>query len=337
MYIDDRWRLSKVKNAALFYTNLSKYMGVDLRMVSLIRGPEIDARSRFFDSTGWDKYQPRLDDVVIATYPKCGTTWMQRIVGMLIFKSAAPFPVQESSPWPDFRIPPSGVMLELAESQTHRRFFKSHIPYNSLPIYEGAKVIHVARDGRDTAMSFYNHKINYTDDVINAVTRISLEDPKFGTPDPRIEPDPALHFHNWILGEADHLGDPACGFWHMENSYWAARSEPNLLLVHYADMKTDLAVEMRRIAEFLEIDIPENLWPALVEAASFDSMKSMASVLMPTAGDIFQGGGDTFLHKGVNGRWHDVFKPEDLAAYDEKVKREFSPELAQWIESGRLG
>ena len=82
----------------------------------------------------------------------------------------------------------------------------------------------------------------------------------------------------------------------MENSYWAVRDEPNVLLVHYADMKTDLSQEMRRIAAFLEIDIPESLWPALVEAASFDAMKSMANELMPTAGDIFQGGGDTFLH-----------------------------------------
>jgi aryl sulfotransferase len=306
-------------------------------MVSLIRGPKINARSRFFSSAGWDEYRPRLDDVIIATYPKCGTTWTQRIVGMLIFQSAAPFPVQDSSPWPDFRIPPPGVMLELAESQSHRRFLKSHIPYDALPIYEGAKVIHVARDGRDAAMSFYNHKINYTDDVINEATRISMEDSKFGTPYLRTELDPALHFHDWILGEADHHGDPTCGFWYMENSYWAVRDEPNVLLVHYADMKTDLGKEMRRIAEFLEIDIPESLWPELIEAATFDSMKRIANELMPTAGDIFQGGGDTFLHKGMNGRWRDVFNPEDLALYDEKVKEEFSPELAQWIESGRLG
>jgi aryl sulfotransferase len=306
-------------------------------MVNLIRGPKIEARSRFFDSAGWNDYQPLPDDIIIATYPKCGTTWTQRIVGMLIFQSAEPFPVQESSPWPDFRIPPPGVMLELAESQTHRRFLKSHLPYDALPIYEGAKVIHVARDGRDAAMSFYNHKLHYTEDVINTATQLSMEDPKFGTPYLRTEPDPALHFHNWILGDADHLGDPTCGFWYVENSYWAARNETNVLLVHYADMKTNLGEEMRRIAAFLEIDIEESLWPSLIEAASFDSMKSMADELMPTAGDNFQGGGNTFLHKGVNGRWRDVFKPEDLALYDEKVKGEFSAELAHWVEFGRLG
>lgn len=306
-------------------------------MPRLIRGPLIHARSRYFDSAGWKDYRPRSDDVIIATYPKCGTTWTQRIVGMLIFRSDAPFPVQESSPWPDFRLAPPGAMLELAESQTHRRFFKSHVPYDSLPIYEGVKIIHVARDGRDAAMSFYHHKINYTDDVLGRMTAVALADPKFGTPAQRTEPDPARHFHDWVLGDADHIGDPACGFWHMENSYWAARQQRDVLLVHYADLKADLEREMRRIAEFLEIRIEERLWPDLIQAATFKSMKSKAAELMPTAGNIWQGGGDTFLHKGVNGRWRDVCDAADLALYDTKVREAFSGDLARWIELGRLG
>ena len=306
-------------------------------MPRLIRGPLIQARSRYFDSAGWNDYRPRSDDIIIATYPKCGTTWTQRIVGMLIFRSEAPFPVQESSPWPDFRLAPPGAMLELAASQTHRRFFKSHVPYDSLPIYEGVKIIHVARDGRDAAMSFYHHKINYTDDVLGRMTAVALADPKFGTPAQRTEPDPARHFHEWLLGDADHIGDPACGFWHMENSYWAARQERDVLLVHYADLKADLEREMRRIAEFLEIRIEERLWPDLIQAATFESMKSKAAELMPTAGAIWQGGGDTFLHKGINGRWRDVYDAADLALYDAKVREAFSGDLARWIEFGRLG
>jgi aryl sulfotransferase len=86
-------------------------------------------------------------------------------------------------------------MLELAKSQTHRRFFKLHLPYDALPVYEGVKIIHVARDGRDSAMLLYNHKLNYNDEVISDATRISMEDPKFGTPYLHTEPDPALLFH----------------------------------------------------------------------------------------------------------------------------------------------
>jgi aryl sulfotransferase len=306
-------------------------------MPRLVRGPLIEARSRFFDSAGWDDYQPRADDIIIATYPKCGTTWTQRIVGMLVFQSPAPFPVQESSPWPDFRMPPPGVELALAESQAHRRFLKTHLPFDALPVYAGVKVIHVARDGRDAAMSFYNHKVNFTDMVIERATEIGMSDPRLGTPYRRIEADPARHFRDWLAGEEDHLGDPACGFWHLENSYWTARHDPDMLLVHHADMKKDLAGEMRRIAEFLGIEVAEDLWPQLVEAAGFEAMKRQADELMPGAKNTWEGGGNTFLNKGTNGRWRDVFTPDDLAAYDRQVREMFEPELAAWIEHGRLG
>ena len=48
------------------------------------------------------------------------------------------------------------------------------------------------------------------------------------------------------------------------------------------------------------------------------------------------GGAQTFLHKGTNGRWRDVVSKDDLARYDAKVKAQFSPSLARWIEHGRL-
>jgi aryl sulfotransferase len=107
--------------------------------------------------------------------------------------------------------------------------------------------------------------------------------------------------------------------------------------VHYADLKADLGGEMRRIAGFLDIEVPESLWPKLIEAARFETMKSKATELMPTAGDIWQGGGDTFLHQGINGRWRDVFAADDLALYSAKVKEQFSADLARWVEFGRLG
>ncbi len=59
-------------------------------MPRLIRAPSRHVRSRIFDSARWEGYRPREDDIIIATYSKCGTTWMQRIVSMLLFQSAAP-------------------------------------------------------------------------------------------------------------------------------------------------------------------------------------------------------------------------------------------------------
>ena len=172
-----------------------------MQPAQLIRPATRHVRSRVFDSAEWDNFPIRSDDIMISTYPKCGTTWTQRIVGMLVFGSADPFPVQGSSPWPDFRAPPPGSALELAQSQTHRRFLKSHLPFDALPFYQGVKYIHVARDGRDAAMSFYNHKANYLPDTVARFREISRNDPKFGDDDyPFVPSDPAQHFHDWLEG-----------------------------------------------------------------------------------------------------------------------------------------
>ena len=302
----------------------------------LIRAAMRPVRSRIFDSAGWDEYPMRGDDIVISTYPKCGTTWTQRIVGMLVFGSADPFPVQEVSPWPDFRLMPPEVVAQIGAGQSHRRFFKSHLPLDALPLYQGLKYIHVARDGRDAAMSFYNHKANYTSVVVEKMLEISRNDPKFGDTFSVVASDPSDHFHDWLEGSEDALGDPGASYFVVENSFWAARHEPNVLLVHYNDLKADREGEMRRIAAFLEIDIAEQLWPELVEAAGFHAMKKASEALMPGAGNTWKGGGKTFLNKGTNGRWQGVYCAEDLARYDQRVAAEFSPALAAWCEHGRL-
>ena len=225
--------------------------------------------------------------------------------------------------------------LAKAEAMTHRRFFKSHLPYDALPAYEGVKFIHVARDGRDAAMSLHNHLANFTPAAVQMINAVSLGDPKFGTTYPPASEDPAGFFHVWV-GDGGDQGDPHASFFHVEKSYWSARHDANMLLVHYNDLKQDRAGELRRIAQFLDIEIPGLVWPALVEAAGFEAMKSQADELMPMAQQMWEGGANRFLHKGTNGRWRDVVAKEDLDLYDAKVKAEFSPALARWIENGRL-
>lgn len=305
-------------------------------MPKLVRAPVREVRSRVFDSARWAGYRPRNDDIVIATYSKCGTTWMQRIVAMLVLKSAERRPIWDLSPWPDMRLfGPVEATWAQAEAMTHRRFFKSHLPYDALPVHEGMKFVHVARDGRDAAMSLYNHFAQFTPAARQMLDSVSKGDPKFGTPYPWTADDPSRFFHAWVADGGDQ-GDPAAGFFHVENSFWAARHDSNVLLVHYNDLKQDRDGEMRRIARFLDIDIGEAQWPAIVEAASFEAMKSHAQELLPAAQMLWEHGGNSFLHKGTNGRWRDVAAKADLDAYDAKVKAAFSPALARWIEHGRL-
>jgi aryl sulfotransferase len=261
---------------------------------------------------------------------------MQRIVSMLVFRSAAPQPIWEASPWPDMRLfGPIEDELAKAEAQIHRRFFKTHLPLEALPIYAGVKFIHVARDGRDAAMSFHNHLSNFTPATLATLDDLSRGDPKFGDDYPRVPKEPAEFFSDWVK-DGGGQDDDGASFYTMENSYWAERGNSDVLLVHYNDLKTDRPGEMRRIANFLEIDLPDHLWRQIVAAAGFEVMREQGDSLMPNVHNLFEGGARRFLNKGVNGRWQSVFSAEDLQRYEEQVEIHFAPDLARWVEHGRI-
>jgi aryl sulfotransferase len=306
-----------------------------------VRPPSRTCRTWVIDSRRWDGYQPRLGDIVIATYPKCGTTWMQRIVGLLIFQDPAPRPVMELSPWIDRRgREPVEAVLARIEAQKHRRFLKAHLPADGLPLHDEVRYVHVARDGRDACLSFHNHGTGLTAEVLAGLDRIGREDPTIRQPYPRVAADPGEHFHRWIVGGAEPAygpGPAAASFLEGERSWWEERHRSNVLLVHHADLKADLAAEMRRVAEFLGIDVPAGLWPALVEAAGFSAMRRDGAVLMGSVAASFTGGDRRFFHRGDNGRWLGRFRPADLARYEAEVAARLPPACARWLEHGRIG
>ncbi len=59
------------------------------------------------DSTVWNEFNFRPDDVVVATYAKSGTTWTQQIIGQLVFNGDPSVAIHEISPWVDLRVLPS--------------------------------------------------------------------------------------------------------------------------------------------------------------------------------------------------------------------------------------
>jgi aryl sulfotransferase len=301
----------------------------------LLRAPTRVVRSRVMDSARWQAYRPRPDDIIIGTYSKCGTTWVQRIVSMLIFESAAPRPIVEESPWLDQRTRDLTASVESMEAQTHRRYLKTHLPFDALPVYEGVKFIHVGRDGRDAAMSLHNHMVNFSAEAIRRLNEVSQADEKFGDDWLPISESAAEFFLDWVADGGCAPGDEGASFFTVENSYWAARNESRMLLVHYNDLKVDRDGEMRRIADFLDIDIPATLWPEIVAAAGFDAMKAQGETLLGAVQRTFVGGAARFLHKGTNGRWQGVVSSADLARYDALVEALFTPYLAHWVSTGR--
>lgn len=305
----------------------------------LVRPAMREYRTWVVDSRYWADYVPRDDDIIIASAPKCGTTWMQQIVSSLVFRDAEIRALPRVSPWIEarFRYSPDQIR-NILTSLPHRRFLKTHLPIAALPLYDDVKYIHIGRDGRDAALSMHNHFSGFTDSHVALFDRIGREDPVVGRPYQRPPPDPAEFFRRWIRTKVTHgpvEGPPSPFFFDIEAGYWAERNRPNVLLVHYADLSSDLELEMRRIADFLGIGIEEHLWPSLVQAAGFEAMRAAGDELMPFTKTMFAEGAQRFFNRGVNGRWREVFSDDDLALYDARVREMLTPGLAAWLEGGR--
>ena len=141
-----------------------------------------EMHNHHFDSTVWNDFKFRDDDIIIGTYAKSGTTWMQQIVSQLIFNGEENLPVAEMSPWVDLRVPPPEVKLPLIEAQTHRRFIKTHLPVDALVYSPKAKYIYIVRDGRDVVWSHYNHHKNANENYYKALNGPGLVGPPIEHP-----------------------------------------------------------------------------------------------------------------------------------------------------------
>ncbi|MEQ8354328.1 MAG: sulfotransferase domain-containing protein [Kiloniellaceae bacterium] len=286
-------------------------------------------QNHHFDSTVWNDFNFRPDDIFIATYAKSGTTWVQQIVSQLIFNGEAGLPVAEMSPWLDLRVPPKDVKLAEVEGQAHRRFIKTHLPVDALVFAPPAKYIYIGRDGRDVVWSLYNHHAN-----ANQLWYELLNDTP-GRVGPPIEPPPdsvVQYFHDWLEDD----GFPFWPFWENVRSWWAIRDLPNVMMVHFAGLKADMPGEIRRVADFLEIPIDEANWDAIVEHCSFDYMKANATESVPLGGAFWDGGAETFIHKGTNDRWRDLLSDAESMAYEQRAVAELGADGAEWLRSGKL-
>ena len=292
-------------------------------------------QNHHLDTTRWDRFRPRRDDIVISTSYKAGTTLTQTIVLNLLFPDGPPAVVMDLSPWLDMRIGgPLDEVLARIEAQTHRRCIKTHLPLDGLPFFDEVQYVVVSRDPRDVFMSLLNHWGNHTPAFFE---RINGPD-RPGPPFPKFDGDVQRAWREWITRgwfdwESD--GYPYWSHLHHAKTWWEFRDLPNIRLVHYNDLRRDLEGEMRRLADWLHIEVPEDRWTAVVDACRFETVKANPEkVLGEGISQFWEGGGQTFVFKGTNGRWKDVLSADDLALYEAAMKKTLPPDCARWLEEG---
>lgn len=298
-------------------------------------------RGAISDSARWWDFPLRDDDIVITTPAKCGTTWLQTIVAMLVL---GPAEVGRRhlglvSPWLDILTRSRDEVFGLLEAQEHRRFVKTHTPLDGLPASGSVTYLAVARHPLDAALSNRDHSDNMIDERVRAAIEAAGE--TYGPTRGRRPSftDAGDHLRWWVDDEHPGTGtglNNLADYAHQVGTYWAARHRPNVHLFHYDDLLADLDGQMRRVAAALAVPVDEATWPDLVQAATFDSMRGRAAQLVPEANlDGLWTSVEGFFASGGRRGWADLLTDADLAHYHWRLTGLAGPDAATWINHYR--
>ncbi|XP_073943401.1 uncharacterized protein [Choristoneura fumiferana] len=265
----------------------------------------------------------RPDDVWVATFPRCGTTWTQELVWLvqnnLDYKKAAEISLLERylfielftfmhEQLPVFEaLDLDGGMGEvmktpgyiMAEKMPSPRFIKTHLPMSLLSpnLLDTSKVVYVARDPRDAAVSFYYHNKRFKGhDYVGDFKSY------------------------WDLFQKDLI--PWSPFWAHVKEAWALRYHPNMLFMFYEDMLKDLPAAIKRVAKFFRKTYSEQQIRTLCEHLDFKNFKNNSSVNFETMNHplIINEGSEAFVRQGKAGGWAEHF--------DEDMRRQ----AREWVE-----
>jgi hypothetical protein len=284
------------------------------------------------DSGRWDGFPFRDGDIVISTRSKSGTTWMQMICALLIFRTPdLPAPLSHLSPWLDWLIHPRDEVIAQLEAQQHRRFVKTHTPLDGIPLDDRATYIVVARHPLDMAVSLYHQSANLNRPRMAELISGAEPGTQAAPADQAKSPRPSVveALRRWIdrdVAPAEALDSLPGVMWHLSDA-WRRRHDPNMVLVHYADLSTDLAGEMRRLAERLG---PEPPTDDLVRAAGFTEMRARAKDLAPDPAGILMSR-DAFFRRGHSGAGREVLTDAEYAHYQERAATMAPPDLLHWL------
>jgi hypothetical protein len=250
-------------------------------------------------------FKPRPDDVLVAPYPKCGTTWLQQIVHQLRTGGDMAFDeITGVVPWLE-TAHDMGLDLE-APQRARPRAYKTHLTWDLVP--KGGRYIVAVRDPKDVMVSQFHFWEGWFFEA-GSVSMDELAEQFFL--------EPAMPMRYWT-----HLA-----------SWWPQRGRPDVLMLCYEDMCEDLPGTVRRVADFIGVALDQRLLEVVVQHASFAFMRAHARQfddhLLREARDgacgIPPGGGAGKVRKGGAG----AHRAELSAALRERIdavwRAEFAP------------
>lgn len=268
-------------------------------------------------------FQAHQSDVWVVSFPRSGTTWTQEMVWLIAndlnFKKAKERVLTKRFPFFEFsnfmhpeiknellrknandfeklkfieEISQPGY--EFLKNVTDRRFIKSHLPFSLLPpsvLKEGSKVIYVARNPKDVALSFfYLNRLYKTQGYVGNFEQY------------------------WDYFEKGL--NPWMPYWSHLKEGWTHRHHPNVLFLFYENMVKNLETTLIEIANFLNRTLSNEDLENLLNHLNVSKFKQNPAVNQQEMKDvgIFNEGECGFVRNGnaVDG-WQ--------AEYDDKLRK----------------
>ncbi|XP_013360271.1 PREDICTED: sulfotransferase 1A1-like [Chinchilla lanigera] len=243
-------------------------------------------------------FQARPDDLLISTYPKSGTTWMSEILDMIYqggdLEKCRRDPIHTRVPFLEFKCPgvPSG--LESVKDTPAPRLLKTHLPVALLPqtLLDEVKVIYVARNAKDVAVSYYN--------FYNMA---------------KLHPDPGT-WDGFLEKFMD--GEVSYGSWYQHvREWWELSHTHPILYLFYEDIKENPKRELQKILEFVGHSLPEETKELIVQRTSFKEMKKNPMTNYTTLPcEVMDHTVSPFMRKGIVGDWKSTFTVAQSERFD---------------------
>lgn len=276
----------------------------------------------------------RDGDILISVPAKSGTTWTMNIVYQLLNGGTPDFEdVYAEVPWIEFVTRPGQPMEELlaqldAMPADKPRAFKTHSAPPDLPFFNAEadkklKYLVVARNPEEALVSFRPFLGKHNDAWFDL----------WGMPKAGMYRDDFPGFYNEVIAPAGMQGM----FFGFMAAWWQLRHEPNVMFIHFSDMKRDHEGSVRKIADFLGITPTDEQWLRILEYTSFEWMKAheekFEAHTVPEVPILNRG---AMIRKGEAGQAKADGMTDEIAAHLRAVGNEICPfpDAIDWYYNG---
>uniref|UniRef100_A0A670HLK3 Sulfotransferase n=1 Tax=Podarcis muralis TaxID=64176 RepID=A0A670HLK3_PODMU len=234
--------------------------------------------------------EARKDDRLIVAYPKCGTNWMLKIVNDMIavIPSYKDLPPLENCPILEFGPP---TKLQELGKQPSPRIISTHLHYDNIPksfIEKKVKMLVLFRNPKDAAVSYY-HFYN-KNPILPDVGSWDDFFPKFMNGEVCWK-----SYFDYILAWDKHV------------------DEENVMIITYEELKENLHEGVKRIAEFYELPLSDEMIKSVAENSTFQAMSSKSE---ETHGRF----APVLFRKGAVGDWKTLFTEAQSREMDAKFE-----------------